>query len=284
MERKDDIATVTSAGSERQIIYERDPIRMRICKHGALMYYANDTYIGRSLDLYGEFSEGEVELFQQIVRAGMTVVDAGANIGVHTIILAKAVTATGRVIAFEPQRPIFQMLCGNLALNQHNNVTTLHAALGDRPGAIKVPAIDYTKGSNFGGLALGQWDGGEQVPVVTLDSLKLNKCHFVKIDVEGMECAVLAGAEATLKSQKPILYVENDRPQNSSALISWLLERSYRLFWHLPRLFNPRNYFGEKTNVFGGTVSINMLCIPSTNAVKVEGLRAITSPDDRWRR
>jgi hypothetical protein len=55
-----------------------------------MMFHANDSYIGRSLDLYGEFSEGEIELFKQVVRPGMTVVDVGANIGAHTIYLSKA--------------------------------------------------------------------------------------------------------------------------------------------------------------------------------------------------
>src|SRR3981081_993706 len=72
-------------------------LRLKRCKHGAMMFYANDEYIGRSLDLYGEFSEGEMELFDDYLRAGMTVVDVGANIGVHTVYFARAVGPSGQI-------------------------------------------------------------------------------------------------------------------------------------------------------------------------------------------
>jgi hypothetical protein len=49
-----------------------------------MLYNHHDIYVGRSLDRYGEFSEGETELFTLYVKAGDVVVDAGANIGVHT--------------------------------------------------------------------------------------------------------------------------------------------------------------------------------------------------------
>jgi FkbM family methyltransferase len=267
----------------KNAIFENAPLRMKACRYGTLMYLANDTYIGRSLDLYGEFSEGEAQLFQQIVRPGMIVVDIGANVGVHTVCLAKATGTSGRVIAFEPQRAIYHMLCGNLALNNCSNAVALHAALGREPGTVTVPRIDYTNSANSGGLALGQWTQGDQVQILTLDSLDLDPCHFVKIDVEGMEIQVLEGARKTLVSRAPILYVENDRASNSAGLIEWLLERGYRLYWHLPALFNPANHFGNSENVFGGTISINMLGIPASRPISVKGFREITSPHETWR-
>jgi len=121
------------------------------------------------------------------------------------------------------------------------------------------------------------------VPLRTLDSCGLKSCHLIKIDVEGMELAVLEGAVAVLAEHKPLLYVENDRAENSKALIAWLLNRGYRLYWHVPPMFNAKNYFGESQNVFGNILSINMLCIPASIAVSVEGLHEITSPEANWR-
>ena len=91
-----------STSVDDHLLFESSNLRLKQCKHGAMMFHANDSYIGRSLDLYGEFSEGEIELFKQVVRPGMTVIDAGANVGAHTIYLSKAVGARGRVLAFEP--------------------------------------------------------------------------------------------------------------------------------------------------------------------------------------
>src|SRR5438034_10860239 len=91
--------------------------RLKDCRHGRMLYNINDAYIGRSLDLYGEFSEGEAELFRQIVRPGDVVVDLGANIGVHTIVFAQAAGPRGGVMSMEPQRLDVQMLCTAVALN-----------------------------------------------------------------------------------------------------------------------------------------------------------------------
>jgi len=247
-----------------------------------MMFLPNDLYAGRSLDLYGEYSEGETVLFHEIVRPGMVIVEAGANIGGHTVCLSEAVGANGLVYAFEPQRVIFQMLCGNVALNRQRNVVARQAALGSKPGCLGVPPVDYTQENNFGGVSLGAEAFGEGVEVVTLDALRLPRCDFIKIDVEGMEEEVLQGAAATLAAHNPVLYVENDREGKSASLIAWLMEHGYRLYWHLPALFNPENYFSEQRNVFGNTVSVNMLCIPASSDAVMNNLHPIRSPHDTW--
>jgi FkbM family methyltransferase len=269
-----------------EILVEQPPVRVRRCKHGTIMYFSTDRYIGRSLELYGEYSEGEIDLFQLVVRPGMVALDIGANIGVFTVYLATAVGPSGRVYAFEPQRTLYHVLCGNLALNALGNVTAVHGALGSRPDSIFVPAIDYAKAGNFGGLELAPYRegacAGESVSVSTLDSLSLAQCNFIKIDVEGMERDVLAGATQTLVRCRPLLYVENDRAEKSAELIAWLLEHDYRLFWHLPQLFNPNNHFGEKHDAFPRVISINMLGVPRAMNMRME-LHEIVSPDDDWR-
>jgi FkbM family methyltransferase len=254
-------------------------ISIKNCRHGRLMYYDTDVYIGRSLDLYGEYSEGEPRVWAQIVKPGMTVMEVGANIGVHTIFLSKAVGPKGHVLAVEPQRQLYQMLQGNLALNEVSNTLVMHGALGREVGSIAVPALDYSKDGNFGGLSLGG-ASEERVPLTTIDTLAPVQLHFLKIDVEGMECDVLDGAAETLQKHRPILYIENDREAKSSALIERLMRADYRLFWHLPPLFNPQNFFGTIDNIFGKTVSVNMIGIPASRPVTMAGWREIRTPED----
>src|SRR5579862_896137 len=98
--------------------------RLKDCRHGRMLFNVNDQYVGRSLDLYGEYSEGEIDFFKQVVQPGDTVLEIGANIGSHTVFFAKAVGREGTVQAFEPQRLIFQTLCANIALNNLENVKT----------------------------------------------------------------------------------------------------------------------------------------------------------------
>ena len=247
-----------------------------------MLYNPNDKFVGRSLDLYGEFSEGETALFGQCVKRGHVVLDIGANVGAHTLFFAAAVGPRGRVLAFEPQRLVFQTLCANVALNNITNVHCRNEAVGASPGTVRVPVLDPRSEQNFGGLSLeGQREGeteGEAVPRVTVDGLGLGRCHFMKIDVEGMEVPAIEGAAETIRRLRPILYVENDRRQHSEALIRLIASLDYRLYWHLPRLFNPDNFAGNPDNVFGDIISRNMLCLPAESTVKVENMQPVEVP------
>ena len=250
----------------------------KACRYGHMLYNVHDRYVGRSLDLYGEFSEGEVVLFRQLVKAGDIVVDVGANIGTHTVFFSQQVGPAGRVLAFEPQRIVFQTLCANLALNSVTNVWAYPDAVGAEQGELFVPVLDHRRENNFGGLSLGAHADGEPVPVVTLDSLRVARCDLIKIDVEGMERAVLTGAANHVTRFRPVLYVENDRAERSADLIRLIDELGYAMYWHCPPLFNPQNYFGNPVNVFGDIVSANMVCVHRSAPIDVEGFRAVRVP------
>ena len=91
---------------------------------------------------------------------------------------------------------------------------------------------------------------------------------------------MIAGAVRTIRQFRPLLYVENDRQEKSAALIRQLLDLDYRLYWHLPPLFNSQNYFGVAENVFGPIISSNMLGIHALIPQNLTGFRQITSPED----
>ena len=59
-------------------------IQVKHTRFGYMIYCIHDEYVGRSLDLYGEFSPDESKVFDRFVKPGMSVIDVGANIGVHT--------------------------------------------------------------------------------------------------------------------------------------------------------------------------------------------------------
>jgi FkbM family methyltransferase len=253
--------------------------KMAKTRCGTLLYNPHDRYVGRSLDLYGEYSNEEADLFRSLVKPGAIALDIGAHIGPHTLVLSTAVGPQGAVLAFEPQRVLFQMLCANLALNNHTNVYGYHAVVSDRPGTRFVPQFDYAVENNYAGLALGNYQEGEKVRMLTIDSLELRRCDFLKIDVEGMELEVLKGARETITCFRPALYVENDREEKSAALIDFIRSLGYDLYWHRPPLFNPQNYAGNPENVFAGIVSINMLCFHRSLQADVSGLNRVTRHD-----
>lgn len=265
------------------LVHDAGWVRLKRCKYGLMAYMPHDQYIGRSLDLYGEFSPGEAAFFSQVLKPGMTALDVGANAGAHSVLFALKVGPTGRVHAFEPQRAIFRLMCSNLTINGHMHAIPHHAAAGAEQGSLKVPPIDYSKSNNFGSLSLGSWEMGEEVPIMTIDQLSLPQCHLIKADVEGMELSVLQGAAETIQRCRPVLYVENDRTDKSPGLISFMLEANYRVYWHITPYYKPDNFFGNTDNVFQGTVSVNLLAFHREANVVLQGGQEITSPDATWK-
>jgi FkbM family methyltransferase len=264
-------------------LWECGPVVAKRTRHGLFAFLRNDAFIGRSLDLYGEWCEGEIAVLRQIVRPGDTVVDVGANIGTHTAPLAAMVGPSGVVHAFEPQRIMYQLLCGNLALNGHMNVRAYQAGAGASAGAIMVPSLPALDApANFGAIPLAGGSDGEPGQLMTLDSLRLTSCRLIKVDVEGMEAAA-AGAGDTLRRLRPALYVENDRSGDvSRRTITAIFEHGYRAYWHIIAYFDPGNFFGNQENAFGNIVSANLVCLPRESGAVVGGMPECTGPDDTF--
>jgi FkbM family methyltransferase len=244
-------------------------------RHGLLIYNKFDVYIGRSIDFYGEYSEGEIALFEKLMKPNIIILDIGANIGAFTLFFAKAVEPNGVVYAFEPQRLIFQTLAGNMAINSVSNVYCINKAVGKQNGKIKIAPVNYFDFNNFGGISIKESESGEEVEIITIDSLNLPACHFIKIDVEGMETDVIKGAQNTITQFRPVMYVENDRKAKSSGLIAFIKSLNYDVYSHCPPLFNPDNFYCEKENIFDNIVSMNNFCIPTELNVTIQGIEKI---------
>lgn len=252
-------------------------LALKHCRHGLIAYRSNDKYLGKCLDEYGEFSMGEVEIFQRYITREMTVIDCGSNIGILTVEMSKLAKV---VISLEAERLLYQMTCANLALNDRRNVIALHAAAGKDDGAVHVPNINFDVDANFGCMQAEGHTAGDAVRLMRLDSMKLDNCGFIKIDVEGMERDVLIGAGETIKKFRPILYVENDRKEKSHALISCIMALGYTIYWHFPPLCRKNNFAGKTGDIFPGVASLNLICFPDDREFK-EGYR-ITDPDQWW--
>jgi FkbM family methyltransferase len=248
-------------------------------RHGLFLVNRNDVYIGRALELYGEYNEIEADLLHRLVAPGDVVVEAGANIGSHTVGLAKAVGPGGIVHAMEPQPAVFALLASQIALNGLDHVRLHQVGLGASDGEIALPEIDYGRRGNFGGIALGS--GTRTVPLRRVDTLVgERKVALIKVDVEGMERDVLIGAETIIRRDWPRLYIENDRHDASVALLETLLAWDYRIYWHIPPLYNPKNHFNNAENVFGKVASFNVLCVHRSESIQVTGLREIQNANE----
>jgi len=146
---------------------------------------------------------------------GTNVVDIGGNNGQIAVEFAHLVGDDGKVFSFEPQRVIFQQLCGNVFVNGLDNVYTFNVALGNEEGLTTIQKPNYfDKGFvNFGDVHVGVQSDYELVQMRQLDSYSLDNISIIKIDVQGFERKVLLGAKETIEKNKPIIYIEIEQDQ-----------------------------------------------------------------------
>jgi FkbM family methyltransferase len=235
------------------------------CKHGKFSYFTNDTIIGKSLSVYGEYCEHEFMVLDQLIEPDWNVVDVGANIGLHSVWFSKH-AFKGKVTAFEPNEYSRQLLLKNLTQNNCKNVDIYSNLVGNKIGTEFISSFDPSKPGNYGECSILDRDPNqlyEAKAMVKLDSLDLGAVDFIKIDVEGYEKEVMLGAENTIIEYRPGLLVEvNNSQTHVEHIWNQLAYLNYEIYWLPVRNYNPYNYFGNTVNVFSNSGIINVLALP----------------------
>lgn len=185
------------------------------------------------------------------IKQGDTVIDAGAYIGDHTIAYARAVGASGEVHAFEPSPEAFECLKHNL--KGYKNVFGYNQGLGSAECHVVVCNVKENPGMNH--IMPWPYEYSNSFKVVTIDSLKLDRCDFIKIDVEGYELEILKGAQDTIKRFKPKMLIEI----NQMTLDRMQIRRE-DIFIFLTQLgYSYANiYKGQSLNEY----QMDILCLP----------------------
>lgn len=154
-------------------------------------------------------------IYSEIIKKDFIVVDIGANIGYHSIRFSEF---CDKVYAFEPVPYNFNLLCGNIAVNNlSNNITPFCIGLGDKEekvGIVFQEEVELwwknsktTSHKNYGGTVLGKKSSNKNIIVKPLDNLNLNP-DVIKIDVEGYELKTFKGAIKTIKKYNPVIFAE----------------------------------------------------------------------------
>jgi FkbM family methyltransferase len=196
--------------------------------------------------LGGIFERSTAIALSKLTEPSSLVLDIGANIGAHTLRLAKLVGPKGRVIAFEPTEFAFRKLRRNLDLNPSlaSRVEALHCFLTAKDGT-PVPNAIYSSWplANEAGLHakhLGREMQTESAQARSLDSVLAQsadrKVQLVKLDVDGFECDVLQGATSLLRDMRPIFvmelapYVLEERGTSLDQLLSYFIPNGYAFY------------------------------------------------------
>lgn len=173
----------------------------------------------------GRYEPMKTEALLAQLREGDVVVDVGAHTGYYTVIASKLVGTTGKVFAFEPRPVNASLLRNHLKVNGIDNVTVFEKAVSSSTGEA---LFDVSRGTGRGRLS----DTGE-LPVETrsldelLDQSHIDEPTFLKIDVEGGEVGVLAGAKRLIDEGRPRILVATHSDETHQSVTRFLDENRY---------------------------------------------------------
>jgi FkbM family methyltransferase len=196
------------------VALRRSPV-FRLTRGGERLRVPSDfRYTSVSAFLLRDWTEPELRELDQLLSPGEVFIDVGANIGLYALKAARLVGPRGRVLALEPGQAAGDQLEANLALNDFGWVDLVRKAASDVDGRAVLHHVELGNDPQAFSLIenLSAGERGETVETVRLDTLvgamALSRIDLVKIDVEGAEPMVIAGARECLARFKPAVIFE----------------------------------------------------------------------------
>jgi FkbM family methyltransferase len=208
---------------------------------------SDDLSLTPRLAVYGEWEGRVVGVLRRLLRPGDLVVEGGANIGCHTLVIAEAIGPTGRLYAFEPLPDLLPLLEINLShLNREYSaeVKVRNLALLDHEGPIEMLLDPLFLGSGHLGIphASHRYSRRVSAQATTIDVALAEEgtrpVSLIRLDIEGSEILALRGAEETIR-RSPALRIVMEwlpimlRPRSDPMEgVAWLSSRGFR-FWRI---------------------------------------------------
>jgi FkbM family methyltransferase len=251
-------------------------ISIKTSKHGTFCGLENDILFRMALE-FGSNEDHFKKIVNSLVMPNSNVLDLGANIGTHSIILSKAI-GTGNCYSIEPQSLIYTILQNNLMLNNCENVHTFRFAISDLDNEVlSMEPFSYSNLNINNGARRVETSGGNSGDWVLskkIDSFNFPKISFIKLDIQGSEIKALKGAKSLILKDRPVLFVEIEEVHlkkfsgSSKELIETLLSYDYILFrilneYPCDHLCIPR----EQIELFESTIATNL----HINLLKIDG-------------
>ena len=219
--------------------------------------------VGWTLYTYGCLDYWDERAIQGMLKPGSICIDVGAHIGYYSLLFSRWVGQNGRVFSYEPVPYTHSFFERNLRRNRAFNVTLQRAAIGSRTGTVRMACPN---GGRLGWSTVSD-SGDMDVACTTIDSeisrFGLEHVDFIKIDTEGYEPQVLAGAEDALQRMRPkILFEVNRRSleghgSSPATLRDIFLSHDYGLFVAGRDGLRPTMNLGE------GPAYFNVFALPN---------------------
>lgn len=221
---------------ENHLDRQSPTVKLYSTKYGELYLIENDV-MTEVINSGRSYEPHFYDLIKIILNGNDNVIDLGANIGLHSISMARLVPQ-GMVYSFEPQSLSSTQLQLNALRNNIDNIRVYNLAASNLTGFVcGMEFIDYSKSrSNIGNIKIVDKNIGDLVMTLSLDDLSLRDIAFVKIDVQGYEYLALQGMRNILMSHRPLIFLEIEEHHlvhcgtSSEQLINFLLNMNYYLY------------------------------------------------------
>jgi len=219
--------------------------------------------ISKAIDLFGEYCQAEVEILTKYVTSpDHFYVDIGTNIGYHLVAVHRA---TGcNVLGFEPNPKHFAVATYNS--REYDKIQLVNAGASDKRTEFTLKDFDPSQATNYGDIHITSGEG-ITVKMITLDSLSLDICTLIKLDVEGHEYEALQGCTKTISKHRPVVFYEAMEWDVWNKCHTFLADRQYKQYWvacqtrPLIETFKP-----TIENPFGASTVSNILAVPADRA------------------
>ena len=241
---------------------------------------AGDTAVGASLRDYGEFARVILDFLVDHAGEAGALLDVGANIGAISLPFAHR-RPGWKVLAIEAHAELADILEANATANGLANISVVRAAAGAETGVAEFPAVPLVGERNFGDIGFDSVaEVMRPVPMVTLDGVSTRDVRLVKIDVEGFEPQVLAGAAALIAARRAVWLVEAtiQHPEATAEVIRTFQSAGYEVCWFFAPFATPAN--GRAAPKIPGRGDSNIVALPPGTGEQW-GLTRVAGPDQQ---
>jgi hypothetical protein len=232
---------------------------------GIVEYFPDQPIVGDSIAWYGEYLQSQVSLLVGLLKPDAIMLEVNAGVGMHALSLAPALGRGGHMFLYEP-RPVFQqVLRQNLAANRVANVTVIKRNLTGANG----PAVPADGNDS-------RTDVARASTMDTIDDLRLERLHWLKIAEASDPIQVLRSAAESLWRLRPNLFVAAADDRSAREIAACARDFGYRCWEVEHGYFNPRNFNLREIDIFSGRTALAVLALPEEAEAMPDGYAELT--------
>jgi len=241
-----------------------DLCRVAETRAGIMMYSPRDAGTATSIERYGESLHLQFELIERMLKGGMTVMEVGAGIGVHSIPIARALGEKGHLYLYEDDGVLKHILHENLRGNRISNATVMRRSLAR---TVAIDVSDVQRERSTWGIPASE---AAAPRTETIDELRLPQLDLLKVNESADATLALQGASATLRRLRPRLFIAVLSEQAFDGVAAAITPLRYAYWKAKVPMFNPANFNADGVDVFEGRTSLALVAAPAESAREID--------------